>query len=134
MPAAAEAIEPLLRSWFADRGEGIAAAYLFASVARGLSRADSDVDVAVLFERDPPRTFGGLPLDQEGGLERLLEHPVQVVVLNHAPVDLVHRVLRDGHLVLDRNREARIAFGVRARNEYFDLLPFLLRYRRLDRA
>jgi hypothetical protein len=40
-------------------------------------------------------------------------------------------VLRDGLLVLDRDPSVRIRFEVRARNEYFDLLPFLLRYRRL---
>jgi hypothetical protein len=42
----------------------------------------------------------------------------------------VHRVLRDGVLLLDHDRSARIAFEVRSRNEYFDLLPILERYRR----
>jgi hypothetical protein len=45
-------------------------------------------------------------------------------------VDLAHRVLRDGLLLLERDRSARIRFEVRARNEYFDLLPHLRRYRR----
>jgi hypothetical protein len=45
-------------------------------------------------------------------------------------VDLVHRVLRDGVLLLERDRSARIRFEVRARNDYFDLLPHLRRYRR----
>jgi len=47
-------------------------------------------------------------------------------------VDLVHRVLRDSLLLAERDRSARIRFEVRSRNEYFDLLPFLRRYRRLD--
>jgi uncharacterized protein YutE (UPF0331/DUF86 family) len=46
---------------------------------------------------------------------------IQVVVLIRAPADLVHRVLRDGHLVLDP--AARIRFEVQRRNEYFDLAP-----------
>jgi hypothetical protein len=50
--------------------------------------------------------------------------------LNTAPVSLVHRVLRDGVLVLDRAPSARIRFEVRARNEFFDLQPILARYRR----
>lgn len=33
----------------------------------------------------------------------------------------------------DRDPGARIRFEARARNEYFDLLPFLERYRRMDR-
>jgi len=43
--------------------------------------------------------------------------------------DLVHRILRDGILCLDRDRSARIRFEVKARGEYFDLLPYLQRYR-----
>jgi hypothetical protein len=67
-------------------------------------------------------------------LERTLGQTVQVVVLNNAPPDLIHRVLRDGRLLLDRDRAARIRFEVRARNEYFDLLPTLNRYRRRETA
>jgi hypothetical protein len=49
--------------------------------------------------------------------------------MNEAPVDLVHRVLRDGILVCESDRNARVSFEVRSRNEYFDLLPYLRRYR-----
>jgi uncharacterized protein len=51
-------------------------------------------------------------------------------VLNEAPADLVHRVLRDGQLIFEADRSARIRFEVRRRNEYFDLLPILTEYRR----
>jgi hypothetical protein len=37
-------------------------------------------------------------------------------------------------LLLQPDPSARIAFEVRARNEYFDLLPFLQRYRGGGRA
>jgi predicted nucleotidyltransferase len=92
------------------------------------------VDVAILYSDGPPPTLDSPALALEGELERLLGQPVEVVVLNSAPVDLVHRVLRDGRLLFEGNRSARIAFEVRARNEYFDLLPFLLRYRKLGHA
>jgi hypothetical protein len=59
---------------------------------------------------------------------------VQVIVLNDAPPDLVHRVLRDGVLVLDRDPPLRVHFEVRARNEYFDVKPFLDQYRRYRSA
>jgi uncharacterized protein len=52
-----------------------------------------------------------------------------VVILNRASADLVHRVLRDGKLLVDRNPSVRIAFEVRARNEFFDLKPVLDQYR-----
>jgi len=111
-------------------GEGVAAAYLFGSVARGDDRPASDVDVAVLFEEDPPSRLESLPVDLHDALQTMAGRPVDLVVLNGAPADLAHRVLRDGRLILDRNRSRRIAFEVRTRNEYFDLLPVLRRYRR----
>jgi predicted nucleotidyltransferase len=40
--------------------EGIAAAWLFGSVARGTARPDSDVDVGILYQEDPPRTLAGI--------------------------------------------------------------------------
>lgn len=62
-------------------------------------------------------------------LQERLGRDVDVVVVNAAPPDLVHRVLRDGLLIFECDRQARIAFEVQARNEYFDLLPHLERYR-----
>ena len=41
-------------------------------------------------------------------LARDLDHDVDVVVMNGAAPDLAHRVLRDGALVLERDRDARI--------------------------
>ena len=123
------AIEQALRTFFGSQAPEVIAAYLFGSVARGTSRTTSDVDVAILLARPPVAELAGLPLDLEGDLERLLGMPAQVVILNRAPVDLVHRVLRDGKLLVDRNPSVRIAFEVRARNEFFDLKPVLDRYR-----
>ena len=121
-------VESRLRALLAERGD-IVAAYLFGSVARGTARPTSDVDVGVLLAADPPRTVDGLGLELEGQLERRLGERAQVVVLNRAPCDLIHRVLRDGILLLDRDPGVRIRFEVDARNRYFDLQPFLRRYR-----
>lgn len=104
-------------------------AYLFGSFARGTPHTDSDVDIAILFQNAPASTLLGQPFELEADLAKELRRDVQVVVLNSAPVDLVHRVLRDGELIVERDRGARIAFEVKARNEYFDLLPTLRRYR-----
>lgn len=130
----ASTIERALVEYFAERAEGIDAAYLFGSVARGDFTAESDVDVAVLLAGGAPKTLSQLPTALEGDLTEVAGRPVQVVVLNDAPVDLVHRVLRDGHLLHQGNPSRRIAFEVRARNEYFDLKPFLDRYRRAQEA
>lgn len=121
-------IENELREYFSRRAD-VAAAYLFGSLAREEPGA-ADVDVAVLFREDPPRTLEGLGLDIDSDLEQRLNLDVDVVVLNRAPVDLVHRVLRDRVLLSENSPSTRIRFEVDARNAYFDLEPILREYRR----
>ena len=108
---------------------GVVAVYLFGSTARGDARPDSDVDVAVLFDRPQPPTLDAPRFALEGDLERALGKPVDLIVLNDAPVDLRIRVMREGCLLVDRVPGARIALEVRTRNEAFDIEPVLTRYR-----
>lgn len=123
-----------LREYFEANARGVVCVYVFGSVARGTARGRSDIDVAVLLERDPPPTLAGSAVSLGGDVERHLGYPVDLVVLNRASVDLVHRVLRDGLLVFDPRPRERIQFEVRARNAYFDLKPVLDRYRKVARA
>ncbi len=119
-----------LVSFFSADRQGLVAVYVFGSTARGADTASSDVDVAVLFDETPAPTLGNDARTLEGDLERRLGRPVDLVVLNVASADLVHRVLRDGELVLDRDRPRRLRFEVAKRNEFFDLEPIRRRYRR----
>ncbi len=107
----------------------VVTAYLHGSLARG-EAAPRDVDVAVLLREDPPRTLAGLRVDLRDELTELLGADVDLAILNRASADFVHRVLVDRTMILDRDPSARIRFEVRKRNEYFDLLPHLRRYRR----
>ena len=129
----ADELEARLRRAFATAPSEIIAVYLYGSRARGTASSRSDVDLAVLYSTPPAPSLEGLPFDIEAELERGLGVPVEIMVLNEAPVDLVHRVLRDGVLLLDRDRSRRIRFEVKARNEYFDLQPHLARYRAAHR-
>ena len=107
----------------------VLAVYLYGSRARGTATRDSDVDLGVLLKGAPPPALGGPAQDVEATVERALGLPVEVVVVNTAPADLVHRILRDGVILLDRDRAARLRFEVQSRNEYFDLEPVRRRYR-----
>ena len=125
-------LEQRVTEELASADDRLVAAYLFGSVARGTDSSSSDIDVGLLLRTAPSGELNDLRFNLEGNLERALGQRTQVVILNNAPPDLVHRVLRDGRLLLDRDRAARIRFEVRARNEYFDLLPILNRYRRRE--
>ncbi|HBL31639.1 MAG TPA: nucleotidyltransferase domain-containing protein [Acidobacteria bacterium] len=122
-----------LRETLAARAEreGIAAAWLFGSVARGTARPDSDVDVGILYSEDPPRTLAGIgrTFGLEEDLVEALEAPIQIVALNRASPELIVRVLRDGQLLVDREPLRRCHFEVRSRKEFWDVEPYLRLYR-----
>ena len=107
---------------------GIVAAWLFGSVARGEDRPESDVDVAILTSRAKAGTLADLWLDLRADLTDAVGREVDLVVLDDAPVDLTHRVLRDGVLLVDHDRSARIRFEVAVRNRFFDMQPVWREY------
>jgi len=121
-----------LRGYFAKARADVIAAWLFGSRARGAARADSDVDIAVLVRPGSAGSHEALAikLQLENELDALLHSEPDVTIVNAAPVDLVHRILRDGVLLLERDRAERVRFEVTSRADYFDLVPVLQRYRR----
>jgi len=123
-----------LQTFFDHDHVGIVCVYMYGSVARGEAGGASDIDVAILYAQEPPPTLDGLGLELGSTLERLLGKPVDLVILNRAPLDLIHRVLRDGVLVYDSDPSSRIRFEVQARSAYFDLLPYLRQYRRVTQG
>jgi predicted nucleotidyltransferase len=120
----------LLRQFFESDSGRLAAAYVFGSVARQSAGPDSDLDVAIIRDAPPAEPIGRLNAELAGRLERHLGIPVDVIDLELAPVDLAHRILRDGVLVHEGDRSRRIAVETRQRSRYFDLQPILAEYRR----
>src|SRR5215471_11743866 len=112
----------------------VTAVYLFGSQARGTPHPDSDIDLGLLYAEPPAARLMEQPFLLESELSTALGRPVQCVVMNLAPPDLVHRILRDQQLLLDRDPSVRVRFEVAARNRYFDLKPFLDRYRKRPRV
>ena len=83
-------------------------AYLFGSRARGRARRDSDIDVAVYVDEARARdgVWGYRAELTTDLMVALGTNDIDVVVLNHAPILLYHRVLRDGVRVLSRDLRA----------------------------
>jgi predicted nucleotidyltransferase len=111
-----------LRRYFSQRPE-IAAVFLFGSLARGEARPDSDLDLGVLLTRGGVEARVNRPqlvLDMMSIWER---PDVDVVILNGAPPLLLHRVVRDGHVLYAVNMEVIAEFTIRAFQEYEDTRP-----------
>jgi predicted nucleotidyltransferase len=108
-------------------------AYLFGSRANGHARPSSDRDIAVLLEPHLSSIERGRWRLQLIG--RLIDFyrsdAIDLIVLNDAPPMLRFEVIRNRHVLYNRDDEARVAFEVQTMQEWFDWAP---RYRRLQRA
>jgi predicted nucleotidyltransferase len=107
----------------------IAFALIFGSTARGQVTPFSDLDIAI-------GVRAGVSLDAGdigtlvSGLEAAAGRDVDLVILNEAPPGLAYRVFRDGRLILEADRAARVARQARAIVEYLDFKPFEERFTR----
>lgn len=118
-------------------------AWLFGSRARGTERRDSDVDVAVLVD---DACVAGAAATKDtlfrvigAAAGAVRSDLIDLVLLNHAPVLLRHRVLRDGVLLFARSDAERVRFVHGTLTEYLDMEPRLrmftrARVRRLRQA
>jgi uncharacterized protein len=105
--------------------DGVVAAMLIGSQARGTSGPLSDVDIAVWHDPglDPRGRFDlQLSLVQGAG-SALGTDEIDVVMLNQAPPLLRHRAIRDGKRLVERDRDERVRLETRAILEYLDTAP-----------
>lgn len=101
----------------------VVAAFLFGSVAREDARPGSDVDIAVLLDRQAPvAPLRAATLASEA-MEVLGRDDVDVVVLNGATPLLRHRVARDGEVLFARSNTDVAEFVIRALHEFVDTKP-----------
>jgi len=107
----------------------IAFALIFGSAARGELTPFSDIDVAVGLR-------AGVSFDASdigaliSRLDAVAGRDVDLVILNEAPPGLAYRVFRDGRLIVEADRAARVARQARAIVEYLDFKPFEERFAR----
>ena len=105
--------------------EGVVAAMLIGSRARGTPGPLSDVDIAVWHDEglDPAGRLR-LQLDLLGAASKALRtDEIDVVMLNQAPPLLRHRAIRDAKLLIDRDPVARVRLDARALLDYLDTKP-----------
>ncbi len=115
----AEAAAVLAQSVAVLRRAGARFAYLHGSRALGQHRPDSDIDIAAYFGREPPNAF-----------DVLMPPGVDLLVLDHAPLELAGRVAARGKLLFEEDPVSRVRWEATTRKIYFDELPRITRAHR----
>ena len=116
-----------LLSDYCTQDERIVLAYLFGSQARGRIGPTSNYDVAFLVD-------GAVTHDERyrwaHKLSQLLRgRPVDLVILNTAPVELRYNVIAEGRRVYEQDVAARVEFEANTLSLYGDMLPMLRQQR-----
>jgi predicted nucleotidyltransferase len=118
-----------LKDFFSDemKEPSVELAYLFGSQAAGTQGPISDYDIAVLFSQAPhSKVTYGLAHQLA---QLLMTDQVDLVVLNHAPIELRYAVIVTGTVIYEVNKAARVEFEASTLSRYGDYLPILRRQR-----
>ena len=120
--------EDELKSILADVPE-VSLVYLFGSRAGGIVGPLSDYDLGVLVDRgyDTPELRARLTHEF---VRRLGTERVDVVLLNHAPIELAYAVIAEGKLLYQRDVATRVEYEASVLSRYGDYLPVLRAQRR----
>jgi hypothetical protein len=105
--------------------DGLVAGYVHGSFLK--AEAFSDLDVGILLREKPDRPLI-LEIDLEVALEKTASCPVDVRVLNGAPLSFCQGVIRTGEVIVDLDPNGRADFEGWVLKKYFDFAPFRTRY------
>jgi predicted nucleotidyltransferase len=114
-----------ISSYLVERHKEIISVYLFGSF--NVAEPFSDIDLAVLVDTplDDPLFF---EINLETELEKIAKYPVDVRILNKAPLSFCGEVIRSGKVIVDQRPNLRADFQGKILKQYFDFTPFRRRY------
>jgi len=87
-----------------------------------------DIDIAIYTQKAAPEQLLEYELKLGEFLESKLKIPVDLKVLNYAPVTFCYMVIKKGLKLFIRDDQKRVDFEVRTMQHYLDFLPFRERY------
>ena len=113
---------------FLKKEEGVLFCYLFGSLSYQNYTSKSDVDLAIYLDAKKSPDFFKKRLDLIANLSKKLGKEADVVILNTAPIFLRYVILKEEKLILEKNKEKRFDFEIKAMREYFDFKPIMEKY------
>ncbi|MBW1957538.1 MAG: nucleotidyltransferase domain-containing protein [Deltaproteobacteria bacterium] len=120
-----EKVIQIISSHFFQQYDEIFSVYIFGSFIS--KRHFSDIDIGIITDMDLNKTLD-FELKLENRLEKLIKYPVDVRILNQAPISFSQNVFRAGRVIIDKNPNMRADFEGRILKQYFDFSPFQQRY------
>ncbi|ACA58922.1 type VII toxin-antitoxin system MntA family adenylyltransferase antitoxin [Candidatus Desulforudis audaxviator] len=114
---------------FCQNQPAVTAAYLFGSQVKGNAGPLSDIDLAFLVEptlisqRTYPYGYRAFLLTELISILKSTE--IDLIILNEVPPLLQFQVIYHGEVLFSRSDKKRLAFHVKAFNEYQDMRPLL---------
>ncbi len=67
-------------------------------------------------------------IELEIKLEETLKYPMDVRVLNYAPLSFQYQVIKNGNLLFEKDGDCRVDFQTKTLDFYFDFAPFRKQY------
>lgn len=110
-----------------SKKEEILFAYIFGSFLRGAFR---DIDIGIFLQEGSSGRAAPLRYETALELEESTGVPVDVRVLNTAPLPFAYSVLQSGEVLVSRDERVRCEFVCRIYAEYHDFAYYRKRYQR----
>ncbi|NMB12753.1 MAG: nucleotidyltransferase domain-containing protein [Firmicutes bacterium] len=110
---------------------GVNSVYLFGSRVDGTASTDSDYDLGILlrhFDQEKHDTLFACELETD--LRQAARAPIDVVLLQRAPVILKYTIIAEGQIIYCVNSDYRTDFEDIVVRDYLDFRPFLDMYYR----
>jgi predicted nucleotidyltransferase len=110
-----------ISTYLAAYKKDVYTAYLFGSFIKDDSFSDIDLGILNRIVLEKPLNF---EIGLENQLEDIIIYPVDVRILNNAPISFCQDVIRHGSVILDRDPNARADFEGKVLKQYFDFSCF----------
>jgi len=101
-----------------QQNEYILFAYIYGSFAS--NKEFNDIDVGIFISDENMKSPLQMELDMEGELEDKIKTPVDVRIINHAPLSFIYNVLKSGFVAVDKDISLRSDFEGLIFKKYFD--------------
>jgi predicted nucleotidyltransferase len=101
-----------------QQNEYILFAYIYGSFAS--NKEFNDIDVGIFISDENMKSPLQMELDLEGELEDKIKTPVDVRIINHAPLSFIYNVLKSGFVAVDKDISFRSDFEGLIFKKYFD--------------